>query len=100
MLDKWLTALLKPDLAPNLLKEELDRLQAGGYLSAEDVDRLYRECSASLTEGAERTRRAILPLLEAAGSTVRGALDLPSRSEIVALTEALRARQDDLPSES
>ena len=94
MLDKLLAAGLgRPDFIKNLLADELSRLQQGGYGDASELKQLVEERLATLEGQAEQVRGLMLPLLSGVGRSVRESLDLPSRAEILALTQALQEAQ-------
>jgi hypothetical protein len=90
VLDKLVEAALRPSAITQVVTDELRRLEKGGFLSAADVEKLAAEAKAVLGEKVEHTRATVLPLLGGVASSLREALDLPSRAEVLALTEALR----------
>ncbi|MGE0708453.1 MAG: hypothetical protein AB7N76_19265 [Planctomycetota bacterium] len=94
MLEKLIATVLTGPAFGRLAKEELERLQAGGYLPPEEVAGLLERAQERLGTSADRARALALPLLREMGATLREALDIPSRAEIRELTEALRARQE------
>ncbi len=96
MLEKLIAAALtRPALAHRVLRDELDRLREGGYLSEQELDGLRRETLEKLSERLEQARVAVSPLVSGLGESLREALDIPSRSEVRALTEELRRRRAD-----
>ncbi len=91
MLDKLIAAALtRPSMAHRALREEIERLRAGGYLSETELEELARDAASRLSERLTEARTAVAPLVVGLGDSVRAALDVPSRSEILALTEELR----------
>jgi hypothetical protein len=72
------------------LEQELERLSAGGYLSREDLDRVRAEAS----QHVEAAAGTVGVGLDGLASSLRQVLDLPSRSEILALTEELRLARE------
>ena len=75
-----------------LVLQELERLKAKGYIS-EDPEALAAEVLKQLEGRAEQARSTVSPLLQGLGSTLREAMDSPSRSEILALKEALERHE-------
>lgn len=95
MLDKLVQAALRPSMISRVVTDELERLEKGGFLAAGDVEKLSAEARKVLEERVEHTRTSVAPLLANLASGLREALDLPSRAEVLALTEALRRAQAD-----
>lgn len=95
MIEKLLAGILTQPL--RLAEQELRRLEEGGYLDAEEVERLLAEAKERLGGQAARARSFAQPLLEAAGGAFRDALDIPTRAEIRELTEALREAREARP---
>ncbi|MEZ6187380.1 MAG: hypothetical protein R3F62_20510 [Planctomycetota bacterium] len=95
MLDPFLTrALAKSSALRAVVEGELARLAGEGFLSAEDAEALRSEHAERLRELTEGAGEQASALLSGLASGLRQALDLPSRAEVVALTEELRqARQ-------
>ncbi len=91
MLEKLVqAALARPAVLTRAVEDELARLETGGYLKREELEKLTAECVGALQQQLERAKSTTLPLVAGLGATLREALDIPSRAEIVALTEALR----------
>lgn len=91
MIDKLLAAALtRPSLARKALRDEVDRLREGGYLPQEELDALASEAAEQLGRRLEDARATVGPLLVGAAASLREALDIPSRAEVLALTEELR----------
>lgn len=91
MLDKLLAAGLgQPDFIKNLLADELSRLEKGGYGDTSDLAKMVEERLAALGGQADQVRGVMAPLLSGVGRSVLEAMDLPSRTEILALTQALQ----------
>ncbi|RMG09176.1 MAG: hypothetical protein D6731_20270 [Planctomycetota bacterium] len=88
MLEDLLLSLGRAETIESALRAELERLQREGYLD-EVPEGVWDELRGRLEGRAERARQRVKPLVEALGASLRAALDLPSRSDIVALTEAL-----------
>ena len=88
------------------IRAELQRLLAGGYLPAEEVERVTREALAAMQSGlsglagpdglagsaAEAVGR-LRPVGEHTARAVRELLDVPSRAELEALRAELRASE-------
>ncbi|MCO5164935.1 MAG: hypothetical protein M9894_01010 [Planctomycetes bacterium] len=94
MLDKLVLAAFGRTSLERVVRQELERLEKGGFLPREELERLSAECTAALAGQVERARGlvepALGPVLGDLAARVREALDVPSRAEVVALTEALR----------
>ncbi len=91
MLDKLvLAALGRTTALRSIVKEELARLQEGGYLSGEEFEQLSTQCLSTLETQIGKAQKVASPLVSGLGKSVRHAFDLPSASEIRALTEALQ----------
>jgi hypothetical protein len=84
-----MSALGRNDVLAQAVKDELERLGKGGYLKPAEVERLSGECVKALEGQVARARGVVGPLVSGLAGQVREALDLPSRAEIRALTEAL-----------
>lgn len=86
----------------SVVQKELQRLRERGYIT-EDPAELTGELMAKLEGQAEQARETVVPLLSGLVGSVREALDLPSRTEVLALTKALEraeaARVDAEPAE-
>jgi len=98
VLENLVSALMaRSNLARDAVRNELGRLQREGYLDEAEAKRLLEEGLEALGERLEAARAQVEPALGELGGEVgrrlRDALDLPSRAEVVALTEALRAAQ-------
>lgn len=95
MLEKLFAAAFAPQGAVrSFVHDELERLTKGGYLpAATDVERLTEEALSGLAERSQGARETLSPLLRGAAGALREALDIPSRTEVLALTEALRRAQ-------
>lgn len=95
MLDKLVFSALGKSGVERFVREELERLQQGGFLRKEDLDRLSTECLGALEGRFDRVQKTVGPVLGGLAAQVREALDIPSRAEVIALTEALaRAERD------
>jgi hypothetical protein len=85
-----------------VVQQELERLRERGYIT-EDPGELTGELLGKLEGQAEQARQTVGPLILGLGSSLRDALDLPSRAEVLALTRALeraeaaRADGDEAP---
>ncbi len=89
MLEDVLVSVLgRQEQLKTLVRGELERLVGKGYLEGNPED-LATEVLGKLEERAETARERTLPLLKGLGDSLRRALDIPSRAEILALTEAL-----------
>ena len=88
--------LAKTRRVPAAVRRELERLEAGGFVGAEEVERLSAEFSE---RWADSLKSLPTPSLRGLGRQLREVLDLPSREELEALREELRrARGSDQPS--
>lgn len=95
MLDKLVFSALGKSGVERFVREELERLQQGGFLGKEDLERLSAECLGALEGRFSRVQQSFGPVLGGLAAQVREALDIPSRAEVIALTEALaRAERD------
>ena len=95
MIEKLLAAALtRPSLARRALRDEVDRLRRGGYLPEDDLEALAGDAAQQLGERIEEARATVGPLLTGAAASLREALDLPSRAEVLALTEELRRARE------
>lgn len=90
MLEKLVFAALGKGTLEQVVRQELERLEQGGFVGREELERLSRECVEALQGRVERARGVVGPVLGDLGARVREALDLPSRAEVLALTEALK----------
>lgn len=101
MLDKLVLAAFGRTSLERVVRQELERLEQGGFLPREELERLSAECTAALAGQVERARGlvgpAVGPVLGELAARVREALDVPSRAEVVALTEALRRAERPAP---
>lgn len=95
MLEKLVFAALGKDTLEQVVRRELERLEQGGFVDKEQLERLSEECLKALEGRVERARTAVGPLLGDLAARVREALDLPSRAEVLALTEALKRAERD-----
>lgn len=93
VLNKLIASVLRPEYTRDLIEGELQRLADGGYLRPEELQELTQECIQALGERVDQARATVVPLMQGVTATVREALDIPSRAEVLALTEALRAQQ-------
>ncbi|MCA8925890.1 MAG: hypothetical protein KDD82_29050 [Planctomycetes bacterium] len=91
MLDQILIgALGRSETLRSLVEGELQRLSEEGFLSAADVAELRDAHAQRLRELAAGAGGQASQALRGLGSSLRAALDLPSRAEVLALTEELR----------
>ncbi len=99
MLEKLVFAALGRSTVEQVVREELERLEQGGFVDRQQLEQLSGECLKALEGRVDRARGAVGPVLGDLAARVREALDIPSRAEVVALTEALRRaeRADDAP---
>lgn len=97
--DVFLTVLNRQGQLKSLVQGEIERLKEKGYLT-EDPEALAAEFLERIEEHASKARETTVPLLKGLGDTLRQALDIPSRTEILALTQALerQAKQTDTDS--
>lgn len=105
MLEKLVLAALGKDAIERLVRQELERLEQGGFLKRAELERLSAECLGALASRAAEAKGTIAPIVSplvgAVASQVREAMDLPSRAEVLALTEALsRAERPSAPAPS
>jgi hypothetical protein len=89
MLDKLVLAAFSKTTVERLVRQELERLEAGGFVQRDELERLTAECLDALGGKVERARQLVTPVLGGLAAQVREALDLPSRAEVRALTDAL-----------
>ncbi|MBX3472501.1 MAG: hypothetical protein KF878_37085, partial [Planctomycetes bacterium] len=87
MLDKLVLAAFGRTSLERVVRQELERLEQGGFLPREELERLSAECTAALAGQVERARGlvgpAVGPVLGELAARVREALDVPSRAEVV-----------------
>lgn len=100
VLDKLVQAALRPSMISRVVTDELERLEKGGFLTAADVEKLSAEARKVLEERVEHTKTSVAPVLAHLASGLREALDLPSRAEVLALTEALNAARGQAQAEA
>ena len=95
VIEKLIASLMARQSFSRVAREEFDRLQAGGYLNHSELEKLAKDLQTKLGDQAESARGALQPLVQplvaGIGQSLREALDIPSRSEILELTRALRA---------
>lgn len=89
MLDKLVFGMLGKNGVERFVRQELERLQQGGFLEKEELERLSAECLSALEGRLDKASKVIGPALGGLAAQVREALDIPSRAEVIALTEAL-----------
>lgn len=97
MLEKLVLAALGNDTVERLVRQELERLEKGGFLQRAELERLSAECLGALASRAEQARSTIAPVVGNLAVHMRQALDLPSRAEVLALTEALARAERPAP---
>lgn len=91
--DLLFSALGQNERMKEFVTGEISRLKAKGYVG-EDSKELLAEVLGRLEDQASKARSSVGPLLQGLGSTLREALDVPSRAEILALTEALNRAEE------
>jgi hypothetical protein len=91
--DLLFSALGQNERMKEFVTNEISRLMAKGYVG-DDSQELVADVLKRLEDQAEKARTNVGPLLKGLGSTLRDALDVPSRSEILALTEALKRAEE------
>lgn len=90
MLEKLVLAACRPSVLRTLVRDELKRLEEGGYVDAADIERAASDGLSALEGRVEQARSALGPAVTGLGRSMREALDIPSRTEVLALTEELR----------
>lgn len=89
MLEKLVFAALGRSTVEQAIRQELERLEQGGFVDKEQLERLSEECLKALEGRVDRARGVVGPVLGDLATRVREALDIPSRAEVLALTRAL-----------
>lgn len=90
MLEKLVFAALGKSTVEQVVRQELERLEQGGFVDKAQLEQLSEECLKALEGRVERARGVVGPVLGDLAARMREALDIPSRAEVLALTEALR----------
>ena len=92
MLDHLLMSLIgqKPEAAKQVIQGELDRLREGGYLDAEQVERLGAQAFEALQAGVAEAQAHARPVSDGVAAAFRDWLQVPSRDEVEAMLRESR----------
>lgn len=94
MIEKLIASLMARPSLSSVARDEFERLKAGGYLDQAELERLAKDLQSKLGGQAEAAKGTLQPLVQGIGQSLREALDIPSRREILELTQALRAAKE------